>query len=76
MIVEIEISRCRFCRFFNCETADGMDFLSDDETYCDVDTHNVFVKDDDSCKNFELCDEVIKELKSSYGKKFVKVKDK
>ena len=74
MKVEIQINRCRFCKFFVCETPDGMDFLDDDETKCNYGLkENSLVHDDDSCSKFQLSKDVLKELKLDYGKKFVKV---
>ncbi len=71
MKIEIEINRCRFCKFFVCISEDGMDFLNDDETKCRL--RDISVTDDDSCDTFIIENDVLKEIKSTYGKKFVKV---
>ncbi len=73
MKIEIEITRCSFCKHFVFTDEKDMDFLNDDETYCNLNYKHTFVTDVDSCDSFELCEGILIDLKLDFGRKNVRV---
>lgn len=69
MKIEINLKACRYCRFFKCETDDGMDFL--DEPFCSLNNEEVSAYE--SCDFFKIEKDVLKTIRTDYNSKFVKV---
>lgn len=62
MKVEITLNKCRFCKFFECETEDGMDFL--DIPLCKK--HECDTDDYATCEDFAIEKNVLKDIKIDF----------
>jgi hypothetical protein len=69
MKIEINLKACAHCKYFICETEEGIDFL--DIPICGVTSR--MTTEYYSCDDFLISEGVLKEIQSSFNKKFVKV---
>lgn len=72
MKIKIETNaKCRNCIHWHFETEDYMDFLTDEETFCELDSKKR--KESDECKSLEIDINTIKDNMKSAGFNRIKV---